>query len=483
MYRLRFPFLLPVFAVLLIFSWSFSAYGGAGAEIYNELLEKDLLYTDNQWDEYVEAVGARLLDSGPYQSLFTTITVVDTSMVNAFATRDGYIFVHRGILALLNSEDELAALLGHEIAHVALKHHRASSGRSKFASIVGWISAVSIGAGSLHTLATSMAKVANATYGREAELDSDAFSLRALAAAGYDPSAKVRLIEALGDHVMYSSAVTGREPTYHGLLSSHPQVKHRVDHAIREGAYQNYQSEPPLRDFLVMLKGLRYGDQVANGAVRDNVWYSGPKRFKVVFPEGWEAVGNAIEASAVLSGDQSDTKIRVFTGPVSSEEMTGEQYLKEVLKRDDVESSVEFTASRYRGALVTIATEDKTLASRRIAVVFMEDKVVIIDGVLALADTAIKSLPDKAEHVGLSVDQFDKLLIDMGRSVQPLVAKDIQFVNSQRIDLMTVEPGVTYEQLGTSSVLLGNAADTLRLINGHYPGSQPRPGDLIKIIR
>jgi predicted Zn-dependent protease len=92
--------------------------------MYNELLEKGVIYPDSAWQQYVTDVGERLLAVSSHADETYTFTVVDEPVVNAWATPDAYIFVTRGILAYFRSEDELASVLGHEIAHVVLQHSR-----------------------------------------------------------------------------------------------------------------------------------------------------------------------------------------------------------------------------------------------------------------------------------------------------------------------------------------------------------------------
>ena len=119
-----------------------SLRAGPGAEIYNELLEKDLIYPDLEWQAYVSEIGERLLDSIEGVEQTYTFTVVDQSLVNAWATPDAYIFVTRGILSFLSTEDELAAVLGHEIGHVVGKHSKRSVSNKRLGTALGLLGAL-----------------------------------------------------------------------------------------------------------------------------------------------------------------------------------------------------------------------------------------------------------------------------------------------------------------------------------------------------
>ncbi|NOX51782.1 MAG: M48 family metalloprotease, partial [Gammaproteobacteria bacterium] len=103
---------------LLSLSCASASYAGPGAEAYNEFLEKEIIYPDEEWQAYVTEVGERLLAKSAHKNRNYTFVVTDQPLVNAWATPDAYIFLTRGIIAHFNSEDEMAAVLGHEIGHV-----------------------------------------------------------------------------------------------------------------------------------------------------------------------------------------------------------------------------------------------------------------------------------------------------------------------------------------------------------------------------
>jgi predicted Zn-dependent protease len=80
------------------------------------------LFDDATLQAYVAAVGQRLAEHSPRQDVAYRFQVVDSPEPNAFALPGGYVYITRGMLVLLNSEDELAGVIGHEIGHVAARH-------------------------------------------------------------------------------------------------------------------------------------------------------------------------------------------------------------------------------------------------------------------------------------------------------------------------------------------------------------------------
>ena len=93
-----------------------------GDEAAAELREEMGFVPEGPLTRYVEQLGARLAEFSPKQDVQYKFYVVDMVEPNAFALPGGYVYVSRGLVALINSEDELAGVIGHEIAHIAARH-------------------------------------------------------------------------------------------------------------------------------------------------------------------------------------------------------------------------------------------------------------------------------------------------------------------------------------------------------------------------
>ena len=142
---------------------------------------------------YVEEVGAQLVEHSPRQDVEYRFLVVDSDMINAFALPSGHVYVTRGLLARLNSEDELANVIGHEIGHVAARHTVQRVTRAAPLAVATGIPAAAVGLvlprlgrgiGSVGQFAGSLAL---APYSRSQESESDRLGQEMAAAAGWDP--------------------------------------------------------------------------------------------------------------------------------------------------------------------------------------------------------------------------------------------------------------------------------------------------------
>lgn len=457
--------LLPILALCLGLSFS-KAHAGPGAELYNELLEKGVIYPDSAWQQYVTEVGERLLAVSSHAGETYTFTVVDEPVVNAWATPDAYIFVTRGILAYFNSEDELASVLGHEIAHVILRHSRKQVTKSRIASLAGILGAFATGSSSTIGLAQSLKATALADYGRKFELEADELGMALTRKAGYDPRASIDSIQILRDHDSFQRSVMNSPPVYHGLLGSHPAHAKRLHELVSQSQHLLLPELPePERDYLEMLEGLRFGTDSAIGVAKDSVYYHGALRLKLTFPEGWDIQSSDTEVFAQDTG--AEAKMSVRRSVLPTEPQTPQEYLVQTLQRDDLEDGRLIQAGPYTGYIADIEVLGETPKKRTIAVLYKEGNIFLFEG----------ELKDKGDP-----EIFKQQFEDMVASFRPMTADDMRLVNRQSIALVEARPGDTYAGLARGVPIRQNAEETLRLINGDYPRGEPRAGDRIKVV-
>jgi len=195
--------------------------------------------------------------------------LVDSSEINAFALPGGYIYVTRGLLAALNNESELAAVIGHEIAHVLFHHGAKNMIRSIGAQIfaIGGAIASPKNAGTWLAISTAMFQQINMGYGREAELESDSQGMMNSVEAGYRPFAMVKFLKNLRSQEIMSGQA------YHGFQSTHPDTKQRI---IKAGSFATSLSKKHTnlidnqKTYLQSLQGLVYGGKTH---VKDRRYY------------------------------------------------------------------------------------------------------------------------------------------------------------------------------------------------------------------
>ena len=107
--------------------------GSPGDKLLKELKEDSGLYEDARWQKYVRDIGARLLPHTPDRDKEFHFNILDGAAINAMAMPDAHVFVSRGLLAYVKSEDELASVIGHEIAHITARH----SSKKRLTNLLG----------------------------------------------------------------------------------------------------------------------------------------------------------------------------------------------------------------------------------------------------------------------------------------------------------------------------------------------------------
>lgn len=178
--------------------------------------------------QLVGRIGQRLVASSPEPAfrLFPySFKVVDTTEVNAFALPGGPVYVHMGLIELCETEDELAAVLAHEMSHVAARHGTEMMTTENLTQIV-MIAAVSFIPVPVPAIAWEGAKLGLVLgflrYSRGMEAEADELGLRVLAAAGYDPHAMATVFQRLDEEQHSMPSLVER------FLSSHPLTHDRI---------------------------------------------------------------------------------------------------------------------------------------------------------------------------------------------------------------------------------------------------------------
>lgn len=441
---------------------------GAGAQWYNEYLEKDLLYPDQAWQDYVTEIGERLLEQSPHKGQTYTFVVTDEPFVNASATADAYIFVTRGIISHFNSEDELAGVIGHEIGHVVGRHVRKRQSLSRLGELLSYLGWAGTGSSSMFGLSKQLTGILGAEYGREYELEADELGTSYLIAAGYNPHGLLDSMYQTSSYEDYQKTVKNLPTPYRGITGSHPATAKRINDLINQSHHLVPAELPePERDFMSMLDGMTYGDEAATGVVKDGIYYHGALRLAVKFPTGWDVNSTPTEVFGVPPrGLVAQISLKRQAPPDKAQ--TPLEYLTETLRRDDLENGEEIQVGAYVGYLADVKVASGNAQVRKIAVLYKDGGVYLFNGELG---------PNGDPQA--FTDEFRDTVF----SFRAMTGEDLRLVNKQKIHIIEAKPGDTYAELARKVPLKSHAEETLRLINGHHPRGQPRAGDRIKIIR
>jgi predicted Zn-dependent protease len=281
-----------------------------GAEEATKVEQTMGILGDAELERYVTAVGRKLAAVSDRPQEPWKFQIVDTPEPNAFALPGGHIYISRGLLALVNSEDELAGVLGHEIGHVTAAHverrMRASVATSPV-SIASGLAGLATGivSPSLGRMVSSGGQALQkglviAPYGRAQENEADQIGQTLAARAGYDPAGISSFLRTLEREL----ALLDDQPRERGFLRTHPVTADRI--AKTEERSPNLTRMPgrPIArdqaDLFALIDGIVVGADPAHGIIRDNVAIHPELDVVITFPVGWQLV-NARQAVGAAS--------------------------------------------------------------------------------------------------------------------------------------------------------------------------------------
>lgn len=218
---------------------------------------------------YLKDLGQRLASAAGLEGE-CTFTLVNTDVVNAFAAPGCYIYLTRGLMAFVNSEAELAAILGHELGHIVRDHSEQQQRRSVLRQLGVLAVALATDSQTLTRIAGGAAELFTLRYSRKHEHQADLFAVETLIASGYDPYAAVDVLNSLDRHEQFQKR---GGPDLHSIPEwgrTHPLAESRIER-VREAAEaagarrgQLPEKEAP---FLAEVDDLLYGDDPAQGFV------------------------------------------------------------------------------------------------------------------------------------------------------------------------------------------------------------------------
>jgi len=248
------------------------------------------LYPAPAANKYVKQVGSRLVTNLDSDFKEFSFQILDQMEPNAFAAPGGYIFVSRGILVLLDSEAELAGVLGHEISHVTQRHSYQKRKRSVFSSIIkvpGNIVGSVLGEG-IGNVINSPWEALGANYSRKQEAEADEIGMRLAGQSGYDPLELGSILGRMQDEI---EALTD-ETVKHSFFDSHPSTPKRRENIKKESAKISYDPGKPIaktrKEFLKKFDGMHFDQNPAQGVFQGNKFLHSELSFAINFPENWK---------------------------------------------------------------------------------------------------------------------------------------------------------------------------------------------------
>ena len=286
-----------------------------GRESDKEAVAAYGLYPDDRLQQYMQDLGSRIAAKTERPALPWTFRVVDDASVNAFALPGGFIYVTRGILTHMNSEAELATILGHEIGHVTARHSVNQMSKQQLAQI-GLVAGMVISpeVAQFGGLAQTGLGVLFLKFSRSDESQADQLGLKYMTTAGYDPHGIVNVFRML-EGVSQVEGGGGRLPQW---LSSHPSPENREAWAAKAVASLPADSSRMAvnrEGYLRRIDGMVFGDNPREGFFQGSVFRHPDMAFRMTFPSGWKGSNQKQAVGAVSPNEDALVVLQLAGAP------------------------------------------------------------------------------------------------------------------------------------------------------------------------
>jgi len=420
------------------------------------------LYEHEPTSEYIDQIGRRLLAELTENPFTFEFHIVNMAEPNAFALPGGHIYVSRGLLPLVNNEDELACVMGHEIIHVMERHSVARMKKSILPALLqlpGHLIGGSVG-GAINTPVSFFSDLGLANYSRGQEKDADRIGVRISAGAGYDPTMLAEILSRMTQEV---ELLTGQAEKK-SYLSDHPFTPKRVEYLNKLTSELEQQPKPNIvegREVLRKLDGLLYGPDPAQGVFNDSLFLHPDLSLSIVFPGGWAMVNNPMAVGAMQADGEAVIAMTLESPGVSSD--SAASAIKAHLNKDSIHfnETTGLDINGYKSRSLTITQEQ---GGKKVThnITWIEK------------DTTIYRL------VGAALDQHVAAIDSTTNSFRRISEVEREQVFQENIRLIEAEEGETLKTLSTRSQNTWSL-ELMAIFNGMEEAIVLKKGELVKV--
>lgn len=445
--------------------------GPSGADIHAEVLASMGRYDDPELTAYLEGLVKEIVSVSEMAGEEFTFTLLDSPEINAFATADNYVYMNRGLLTYVSNEAQLVSILAHEVGHITQKHVSLMPAAAGGANFLAFLAGALSGSQEVYQAGMAYANSLLKGHGRDNELDADEAAARYMAELGYDPD---QLLEMLGtmkdlENMEKERAAKQGAPrrSYHGLFASHPRNDTRLRSAVSRAKTD---SSATTRDsgetrYRELTEGLVWGENFKEKDPKPERYSDMALRVRFDFPDGW--THSTDQQARIVSGQPEDGAARLSMQPQPRTPQTPEEYLYNYLDISRLRDGREIQPARLKGFTGILPGKDGH-PDQRIAAVYYKLNAYLFVGEVS-----------RQQDFG----EFDAQFLESIDTFRPISSREIEGQKPKTVHYVKATEATTFAGLGEYLKLDEFELLELRLINGHYPTGEPRPGEWIKIFR
>jgi Putative Zn-dependent protease len=446
-----------------------------GRKMHPQVLQQYGRYDDEVLQQYVDSVGQRLARASHRPNLQYTFTVLDSNDVNAFALPGGYVYITRGIMAYLNSEAQLAAVLGHEIGHVTARHSVRQQTGATAAGVGAAMVGILTGSPDLANVASAAGSALISGYGRDMELEADKLGAEYINRIGFQPEAMIDVVRLLKNQEMLEVQMARQENRkphiYHGVFASHPDNDTRLQEVVK-AAHQiqtTEQQRPDNRDvYLAHVDGLAVGSSRAQGVVRGSRFYHGDLGITMAFPTGW-VVDN--QRAKVIAYPQTKEAMIDVSAQAPPQGVAPKEFLGRLLQGTPTSDAKPLDVNGLSGYVATVRSIGLPWGNQgpaMVAVAYFNNLAYVFKG---------------APRQAAGLTSFEPVFLSSVKTFRRLRDNEFQQAEPDHLAVIQTRSDTTVEQLAKNSPIQQYALERLRLLNDLYPNKEPVPGQKLKIVR
>ena len=447
-----------------------------GAEAHPQILAEFGGAYNGPGVQMVERVGKQMaVQSGISQTgNDCTVTYLNSSIVNAFALPGCYVYVTRGLTALMENEAQLASVLGHEIGHVAAQHGKRRQNASLGAGLLGVLAGVLTGSGQIAQAASQLGQVWTLKYSRDQEYQADDLGIRYMTGAGYDPYEASEVLEALEDQSSLEAQLRGQSEASQmpAWARTHPLSADRVQRSLAQAKATGVAPDQLAENrdqFMTSIDDTLYGDAPSQGFVRGNSFLHPTLKLGFSVPSGFY-LNNSARAVTATSGS-SQTQIQFAGGSSGGNISTFAQKAVQGLLGQSAQNAQ--------------VTNVQTGTSNGMRTATQQARVATQSGQVDLTVVAYEFDANTAYYFAFltPANANDSSIINsVTQSFRKLSNSEAAALRPRFVEVVTVGRGDTVASLSRRMAFDNLQEQRFRVLNDLERGGEVTPGQKVKII-
>lgn len=439
-----------------------------GAEADPQIIAQYGLYADSSMQRMINAMGQKMAGISHRPNIQYHFRVLDSDVLNAFATPGGYVYFTRGIIAHFNNEAQFAGVLGHEIGHITARHTVSQQTKQTFGQL--GIIAASIYNPNLGQLAQQGGQLLFLKFDRAAETQSDELGVQYSSSIGFDAHEMAKFFNTLKRQGEKSGQSLPE------FLSTHPDPGNRFNTVNRlatewQAAHPGQGKTINRNDYLNRINGIVYGEDPKQGFRQNGVFYHPDLRIQFNTPNGWQYQNTPAQVQFAEPNGQA---VMIFMGSQAKSLQEAAQQLAQQAKLQ-VEQSNQTTVNGLP-AYYLVGTQvqqdpqtGQAVAGAKVLAYFIQHNNTIYT------------------FVGLSSPQnfnaYGQVFLNSIQSFKNLTDPAIINIKPERVVIKTAPSDMTLAQALAAYKMPTSLYEELAILNGLQQSDKLPKGAMFKILQ